>query len=578
MRRRTTLIASALALGLSAISCGDDPVDIPEAVEPGPVAVGENRDVELRYLRLDVVGFDNRLSLEQLQDMPRKILEDVWLADLDITPLMINSLEQLRELPDEEVEQLGVPAQNMRELLTMTPDTANLEGTSLENLIALSGSVGIPPARALANLLAVGVTDDFIPPEIVAEVMLRHVVGSHPNAQTRNGLVDDEHPDGRYPVAENSLPLTLADVVTNFEDMAERFGPYDNAQTGVFHPGFVSTARGLTVVAEEFVMSTKVNANALPFKGTDLTNVSLASVNSIGAQIETAHDYSDPDWMDIEGLVQEPRVEELTFTVFENDAFIAGGTSREPAGQGNSPAWDLPEYEFEHLIMQMGKELAGQIEPHCDEYTLGTGTLAFRACVEEDGWVIMETFNDLGDPPPGQYLWDLFLEIAQVRLHDGGLGEGEADVAMSLTNVDVGVDPELLITQTRENLEANPEALREFASLITNSTVGDADFYYVRAEDEDWLFFVDEDDIRLDDEGVAVRSYDYANPGFFSDQGLSNKVSSTELVDEDADHEKVRIQAGDVLYVEDDDGQVYEVRVTDKPSRAKVALDVVRVD
>ncbi|MEM7152023.1 MAG: acetyltransferase [Myxococcota bacterium] len=579
MRRRTTPTAYALALGLCALSCGDETVPLPDEVEQAaPVAVGENRDVELRYLRLDVVGFDNRLSLSQLQGMPRVILEDVWLADLDITPLMVNSLEQLRELPSEEVEQLGVPAQNMRELLTMTPDTADLEGTSLENLIALSGSVGIPPARALANLLGVGVTDDFIPPEIVAEVMLRHVVGSHPNAQWRRGLPDEEHPDGLYPVAENSIPLTLADVVTNFEDMAERFGRYDNQETGIFHPGFVSAARGLTVVADEFVMSTKVNANALPFKGTDLTNVSVASINSIGAQIETAHDYSDPDWMDIEGLVPEPRVEELTFTVFENDAFISGGTSREPAGQGNSPAWDLPEYEFEHLIMQMGREVAAQIPAHCDSYELGTGTEAFVACVEEDGWVTMETFNDLGDPPPGQYLWDLILEIAQVRLHDGGLAEGEADVAMSLTDVDVGVDPELLISQTRENLEQNPEALREFASLITNSTVGDADFYYVRADDEDWLFFVGEDDIRLDDEGHPVRGYDYSNPGFFSDRGLSNKVSSTDLVDEDTAHEKVRIAAGDVLFVEDDDGQLYEIRVAEKPSRAKVALDVVRVD
>src|SRR4029079_1376784 len=154
---------------------------------------------------------------------------------------------------------------------------ANLEGTSMEDLIALSGAVGIPPARALANLLQVGVTDRFIPPEFVADVMLRNVVGSHPNAQFRRGPVDDDHPDGMYPVAPNSLPLTLIDVVTNFEDMAERFGPVGE------HPGFVSTAQGLTVVEDSFAMHTYVNANALPFKGTDLGNASVASVNSIGS-------------------------------------------------------------------------------------------------------------------------------------------------------------------------------------------------------------------------------------------------------------------------------------------------------
>ena len=81
----------------------------------------------------------------------------------------------------------------------------------------------------------------------------------------------------------------------------------------------------------------------------------------------------------------------------------------------------------------------------------------------------------------------MILEIAQVRLHDGGIPEGEANVALSLTDVDVGVDPEALIEQTRENLEQNPEALREFASLITDSTVGDADVYYVRTGGEDCI-------------------------------------------------------------------------------------------
>ncbi|MCA9654006.1 MAG: acetyltransferase [Myxococcales bacterium] len=574
--RSRVLLAPLCALALG--SCGDEPVSPPDD-EPTPVAVGEDRDLELRYMRLDVEGFDNRLSLEDLRAMPRSILADVWLADLDVTQLLVNSLEQLRTLSDEEVAELTPAAQNMRRLLLMTPDNANLEGTSLEELISLSGSIGFPKAVALAELLDVGVTDDFIPPEIVARVMLRHVVGSHPNAQWRRGPVDSDHPDGLYPVAENSIPLTLIDVVTNFEDMAERFGPVGN------HPGFVSAARGLTVVEEDFVMSTKVNANALPFKGADLTNVSVASVNSVGSQIETVHDYSDPEWMDIEGLVPDPRVSELTFTVVENDAFIAGGTTREPVGQGNSPAWDLPEWEFERLIVEMAKEVAANVSAHCVTFDLDTGAEAFRACVDEAGWVTMETFNNLGDPPRDQYLWDLILEIAQVRLHDGGLAEGAADVALSLRDVEVGVETDELIAQTRKNLEQNPEALREFASLITNSTEGDADFYYVRvghegleSEQGDWLFFVTEDDLRLDDDGRPVREYAYERPGFFADRGLDAKVSSLESVDGDVEHEKVRIQPGDVLYILDDEGQHYEIRVGDKPGRSWVSVDVTRLD
>jgi len=571
MRRRILSAALCLSLGVLPLSCSDDTATPPDHSPPAPLAPGQVREVELRYLALEVQGFDNELSLEELRAMPRSILEGVWLADLDITQLMVNSLDQLAALSPEQVEALGPPAQNMRNLLLMTPDNADLTGTSMEDLIALSGAVGIPPARALANLLGVGVTDRFIPPEIVADVMLRKVVGTHPNAQLRHGPVDADHPDGMYPVAPNSLPLTLIDVVTNFEDMAERFGPVGD------HPGFVSRAQGLTVVEDGFAMHTFVNANALPFKGADLGNASVASVNSIGAQIETAHDYSDPHWMSIEGLVPDPKVSELTFTVFEHDAFIAGGDSREPVGQGNSPGWTLPEWEFERVILEMAHDIEQQIPAHCDEYELGTGVVAFRACVDEDGWVTMETFNDLGNPPPPSYLHDIILEIAQVRLHDGGIGEGEANVELSLTDVVVGVETDELIEQTRENLEQNPEALREFASLITDSTVGDADVYYVRVEGEDWLYFVTEDDLRLDDEGQPVRDYGYATPGFFADEGLTMKLSSIETVDGDSEHEKLRIAPGDVIYVGDDDDQRYELRVAQKPSRAWVSLEIMRV-
>lgn len=569
--RRSIATHVSLALAVLPLACGDEPVSTSKE-PPAELAPGEDREVELRYLALEVKGFDNELTLEELRAMPRSILAGVWLTDLDITPLMVNSLDQLASLSPAEVAELGPAAQNMRALLLMTPDNADLQGTSLEELIALSGSVGIPPARALANLLGVGVTDRFIPPEVVAEVMLRNVVGSHPNAKTRRGPVDDEHPQGVWSVAPNSLPLTLVDVVTNFEDMAERFGPVGD------HPGFVSTAKGLTVVEEDFLMRTKVNANALPYKGIDLGNASVASVNSIGGQIETAHDYSDPGWMSIEGLQPDPRVQELTFSVIEHDAFVPGGTSREPAGQGDSPGWALPEWEFERVILEMGRAIEGRIPAHCDTYELGTGVEAFTACVDEDGWVTMETFNDLGNPPPPAYLHDMILEIAQVRLHDGGLREGEADVALSLRDVRVGVETDALIEQTRKNLEQNPEALREFASLITDSTRGDADFYYVRADGADWLFWVTPEDIRLDHQGRPVRDYGYDAPGFFADRELTTKLSSTEPVAGDAEHEKLRIEPGDVLYVQDDEDGRYEIRVGDKPSRAWVSLRVTRLE
>lgn len=579
MRRLQLLTLGSALLAATLGGCAEDTLPSTGADSPpAEMAVGETRTVELRYMRLDVEGFQNELTLEELRAMPRRILQDVWLADLDITQLMVNSLVKLRDLSDEEVADLTPAARNMRTLLLFTPDNAVLDGTKLEELVALSAAVGIPPAKALANLFATEVTGEFIPPQIVAEVMLDLVVGSHPNTQSRRGPVDAEHPDGMWPVAPRSVPLTLADVITNFEDMSERFGPIDG------HPGFVEEAKGITVIEDDFRMTTRVNANALPFKGIDLTSASVASVNSIAAQIETAHDYSSPDWIQIDGLVEDPRVERLTFTVLEHDDWVPGGDTREPLPSGSSPAWDLDPWIFERLITQMAQVKALEVPAHCDSYELGTGAEAFRACIDDTGWVELSTFNDVGSPPPPAYLWDLDLEIAQVRLHDGGLAEGDADIALTINDVSVGVTPEVLIEQTRKNLELHPEALAEFASLITKSTVGDADFYYYRpavdaaaADQGDWLYFVVPSDLRLDDEGHPVRDYAYAVPGFYADADLSEKISSAEEVDGDELHEKVRIEPGDVLYVQDDEGRVFELAVGEKPSRARVSLDLTRV-
>jgi hypothetical protein len=574
MAHRSPALVSMLAL----VACASDDAWVPEPM-PSELAVGEARELELRYLRLDVEGYEKTHTLADLRAMPRRVLQDIWLLDLDVAPLMTNSLAQMAQMSDQDAAMQPQAAQNMRKLLNMTPDNAVLEGTNLEALIDLSAAVGIPPAHALANLLSRGVTDEFCTPDFVAEVMLENVIGTHPNAILRKGPVDDAHPDGLYPVAPRSLPVTLADVVTNFEDMADRFGATGD------HPGFVAAAHGVTVIEDSFAMKSKVNANALPFKGVDASIADVASVNSIAGQIETLHDFDDPDWIVMEGLVPDPRVEELTFRVLENDAFMPGGTTMEPAPNGGSPAWDLPPWEFEHLIAEMAQREIATIPAHCDAYQLGTGVDAFTACIDETGWVVLETFNDVGSPPAPAYLWDLDLEIAQVRLHDGGLAEGEADVEITLRDIEVGVPADVIVEQVKTNIQANPEALAEFASLITDSTVGEADFYYVRLDESapasqqgDWLFFVGEADIALDDEGGPVRPYAYASPGFFADAELSSKVSTTENVDGDVEHEKVQIEPGATVYIGDDGGRVFRIEVGDKPSRARIALRVTRLE
>jgi hypothetical protein len=574
--RGPSWLAAAVALGAA---CADPVAFAPAEPAPGPpLDVGDSRTIELRFLRFDVEGFERRLTLEDLQALPPATLAGIWVLDLDLRPLSVASLSQIRDLSDEEAAGLPTATRNMRRLLTMTPDDADLDGTKLEELISLSAAVGIPPARCLADLLGIGVTDPLVPVELAAEVFADGLVATHPAAQWRPGPVDEDHPDGRWPVAPGAIPVTLADVADNFDGLAEKFGPSGG------HPGFVDAAEGVLVTEADFALVVKVNAQALPYDAVDLQSVAEASVDSKSSQLATLFDFSDPEWLRLEGLVEEPLVRELRHTIREHDGFVPGGDQRDPAPQGNSAAWGLDPWIFEHVMAEVGFRRSADVPAHCDTYELATGADVFTACVEDDGWVQMETFNDVGDPPPPAYLWDLQLEIAQTRLHDGGLSEGEADVEVVVRDVPIGIGPDELTQQIRANAEHNPQGLADLARALAGATVGNADFYYYRALPDappeqagDWLYFVLPGDIALDVDGDPVREYAYAHPGFFEDAALTQKVSDTRAVEGDVVHEKVRIRPGDVLHVEDDQGRVYRIDVADKPSTWRVALDVIRV-
>lgn len=560
--------AGWLGVALLLAGCGESEALVPETSASVELVVGETRTVQLRHTRFDVEGFVEEHTLEDLRRMPRRVLEDIWLLDLDVTPLTTNALEQLRALEPTEAAAQPQAVQNMRTLLTLTPDNVVLEGTNFEELAALSNGVGIPTARAFGNLLEVDITDEFVPPDIVAGVIADNLIGTHPNAQFRKGPVDEAHPDGLYPVTPRSIPLTMADVVTNFEGLADRFGPEGD------HPGFIVEAFGVSVIEDDFRMRSRVNVNALPYKGIDLGDVSEASVTAVGDEIDTLHDFSRDDWIELDGLIDDPRVETLTIRVDENPTFIPGGTSRAPEGKGDSPVWANPVWEFESVIAEMTRRTVERISDHCDDYELATGAVAFSACIDGAGWVTLETFNELGSPPDPAYLWDLNLEIGQVRLHDGGLAEGEANVQFTVKDVSVGVSPEEMVEQLKANIRAQPEVLREFATLLLDNAVGDADFFYRREDDQDWLVFIGPGDIRLDDDGDPVRPYAaYDSIGFFSDDELRDPVSA----EGDDGRQTVAIEAGDVVFVGDDDGGVFRVDVRQKPGRATVELDVTRV-
>ena len=190
-------------------------------------------------------------------------------------------LAELESLTPAEADALTPAAQNMRKLLSMTADNVRLEGTKLEDMIALAGAVGLPPAKVLAAMMQTGVTDNAIPFDVIAEVFLDLLLGSHPNAQQRKGPIDDAHPDGLYAITrKGSMPVSLYDVVTDFADLTTTFGPVSalpSRPDTADHPGFISSAAPIVAATDDFSMTVRVNLNALPYKGVDLTTASAVS-------------------------------------------------------------------------------------------------------------------------------------------------------------------------------------------------------------------------------------------------------------------------------------------------------------
>ncbi|HEX6241360.1 MAG TPA: hypothetical protein VFZ61_10720, partial [Polyangiales bacterium] len=239
-----------------------------------PLAVGGSRELELTAVRFDVTNFEKRLTRDDLLRLPRDVRERAWLLDLDLSNgpnsprLLDNALAAIRALDPGTLQ----PAErNMQALLRMTPDTANLAGTSMATLIDLAPLLGVAPEQVLADLFKRNVEDPFLDDSAIAEAIINQVIATHPNAQSRLGARTADNPDGVYPVLPGTLPVTLTDLATNFETFGKRFGPY--SADGKSHPGFIGDTVA-SVLTEDFAISVRANANALPYRGVDLETAS----------------------------------------------------------------------------------------------------------------------------------------------------------------------------------------------------------------------------------------------------------------------------------------------------------------
>lgn len=583
-----SLIFSFAAIVVLAFGCSADDQQ-PEG-DPPELAVGEKRVETLRYLRFDVSNFTQSYTKDDLLALPRGVRESLWLFDLDLSngensPRLLDfSLRQIKGL---DPESLDPAARNMQQLLNMTPDNAVLEDTSFEEIALLAPVIGVPSATILAELLEINVESEFLSTTAVASTILNNVIGSHPNAQLRPGPITPEHPDGLYAVTPGSLPVTLADAAADFATLSNKFGPVYVGD--VYHPGFIEGDVRARVFEDDFKMTIRANANALPYKGVDLTNGSTASVNSIASQIDNLFDFDDPNFLTIEGLVPGvATIESMRFKIVEADGFIEGGTSPFPETYGNSVGWQLPPWTIERILLDAARTNFRDTQSQVTYFLPDSDSAAVDASID-NGWTVINTAGGLGSPPRPQFIWDVLLEVAQVRLHDvagGGppIPEGEANVSFELNDVPVGLTSEEIEQRIRQNIRDNPTGLLDIANTLLDSTRGAADFYYFRpsrnaAEDVqgDYLYFVTVSDLGIDADGNPAREYGYANPGFFADPGLTDKVSTKSDVEGDTSHEKIAVAAGDVLFTEDDAGRVYKLSIGEKPSVATISLEIERI-
>lgn len=387
--------------------------------------------------------------------------ESIVLAYLDLGPLVQNALAAL-----EDPEAWGIDTSewraehNLAGLLVMSPDSADLSGTALAPVMDLSGQLGLPPPRILSEMLALAPSERFLGSEIVTDVMLDLLIRSHPNFPA--------HPDGL-------LAVTLGDGLADLAPLYDKYGPSGE------HPGFLAEPPEAELFTPAFAMIVRGTGNVVVQPGFRPGEGFASHVVAPPAgEAILQLDFEDPETFRIVGLHPQPRAA-LTLEVPESDQYFevpappADGST--PDAPGLSAVWDAPQWTLEHIVAEASRRAFGPRWPdgYANAYALGAIDPA-ASLSWDDGWVVVDVVADLGPPPAPAYIWDLILDVAQQRLHDGGIAEGDANVRLALPLLPIGLDAEALIDTMRPALEAQKAALvalmvGDAAALPSRATV-----------------------------------------------------------------------------------------------------------
>lgn len=411
---------------LSRGDCPDGPSVTHSVVQGRRVTLLEPPPGNEVELRLD------RLALEEL--LPPEAQAQITLTRLDLRPLVLNALAALED-PDAwgfDISDWGDAEHNLASLLVMSPDSANLDGTGLAALMRLSGQLGLPPARILSDMLRLPIEQRFLAPEIVADVMIDNLIGTHPAFVNFDG----------------TMPVTLYDGLADLEPLLDTYGPSGT------HPGFLAAPPSAELFTPAFAMIVRGRGNVnvrpglLPGRGFK-SHVDLPPEGTAILEL----DFQDPATFQIVGLHPEPRAQ-LTLEVQEFDGWV-------PTLGGLSPGH---EWTLEAIVGEASRRAFSGLWP--DGYELppyDLGNIENAASIEwDDGFVTVSVVADLGPPPEPSFIWDLILEVAQARMHDGAdgpLDEGDANVLLALPPLPIGLTAEQLVDTMRPVLEDQREQM-----------------------------------------------------------------------------------------------------------------------
>lgn len=439
-------------------------------------------------------------------------------------------------------------------ILTMTPSNAIVDGTSLSTLAGIANFLGLGGGfgQILSDGLQIGRTEEFLDTEVLAIALKETLLASHPN-MAPGGLI----------------PFTLADALSDLRTFGPRFGPAGQ------HPGIVdpSVPTSGQVFGPDFRMVLEVRSNLRVLDGVDLSGgkdyLGLV-VDETGPTFddEVEFDFADPDAFFVEGLADDPRAD-LRLVMSEHPSFVPACRGVSPgldcrqnlpgSPRGAGTVWTTAPWTIEHVIARGGQVKYDGLRNRICYLTCFGVDLSIGQGNDPAGFARFDVALNIGNPPPDQYGWELITEVAQARMHDAGLSEGETNVALTLEALPVGVTGAEAAEAVRPFLAEQGGILSSFLLGDFRKNSGPVDLFYRRTEDgQPTLFWVAPDDLSDD----ARRTYDM--PGLYADPELTLKRSSTVVPgSDDTTHEKWRVPAGDsTVYAVDDEGRRYRLDVT----------------